>query len=103
MKRLVFAIAAGFMLAACGGSPEGQFTKNCQTSMEAEGSSANEATAICKCAYAKLEVELSGSQIKQAAELVGTSDPEELGKAAQDPDKMFVLERAQGAIKSCAL
>ena len=103
MKRIVFAVAAGLMLAACGGAPEGKFTKNCQTSMEAEGASANEDTAMCKCAYAKLDVELSDSQLKLAAELIGVSDPEELAKAAQDPDKVFVLERAQGAVKSCAL
>ena len=92
------------MLAACGGSPEAKFAKNCGVTMEAEGLSADQATATCKCAFAKLETELDGSQLKLAADVIAVSDPSELGKTGGDKDAAeFVFERTQGAVKSCAM
>jgi len=104
MKKIIFAITAGLMLTACGGSPEAKFAKNCGASMEAEGATASEAEATCKCAYAKLDVELSGPQLKLAADVVSVSNAEELSEVAGDNEEAeFVMERVQGAVKSCAL
>lgn len=104
MKRIIWVAAASLMLVACGGSPEGKFAKNCGATMEAEGATAEQAVATCKCAYAKLETELDSSQLKLAAEVIAISDPSELEEIAGGKDGAeFVLERAQGAVKSCAI
>ena len=104
MKRIILAAALSATLVACGGSPEGKFAKNCGASMEAEGMSAEQAGAACKCAYAKLEVELTNSQLKLAADVAAVNSPDELQEVAGDTEGAeFVMERVQGAIKSCAL
>jgi len=104
MKRIILAGMASLMLAACGGSAEGKFAKNCGASMENEGMSVDQATATCKCAYAKLEEELTGPQLKLAADVISVSSSDELDEVAGGrEDAEFVMERAQGAVKSCAM
>lgn len=104
MKQTILVVAASLMLVACGGSPESKFAKNCGATMEAEGMTAEQATATCKCAYAKLETELDGSQLKLAAEVITAPGEAELEAIGGDTEAVsFVFERTQGAVKSCAI
>ena len=104
MRHIFMAVAATVMLTACGGSQEAKFAENCGVTMEAEGMSADQATATCKCAYAKLETELDSSQLKLAAEAISATGASDIEKIAGDRERAeFMMERVQGAVKSCAM